>query len=102
MNIIKIEKIKLNKIKDSLINYINSKIMVTKEEFESYCRKHNLRYENKINCYDNELNENFNGFIFIIVCCNGYFETVKWLSTLKKINIHADEEGTFRMSCREG
>jgi hypothetical protein len=34
--------------------------MVTKEEFESYCKEHKLRYENKINYYDYELDKNFN------------------------------------------
>jgi hypothetical protein len=76
--------------------------MVTKEEFENYCKEHNLRYINKYTEYTFRLEDNFNEWIFIVVCCNGYLETAKWLSTLKEINIHAKNERAFRISCSNG
>ncbi len=68
--------------------------MITKEEFEEYCCKNNLRchFEDK---YEPErsLKSNWNNNnLFIVLCCYGYIETIKWLWSLGNIDIYTNDE----------
>jgi len=77
--------------------------MITKEEFEEYCRTHNLRYKFDKFCEEILLAQNWNKYsLFILLCYYGYIETLKWLYTKEEINIHAEDEYLFRLSCRGG
>jgi len=78
--------------------------MITKEEFEKYCSKNNLRYEFKNKYYQEEhLKSDWNcNNLFIVLCCYGYIETLKWLLSLEEINIHINNEEAFRESCNNG
>jgi len=65
--------------------------MLTKEEFETYCKKNNLRYEFpylKLSVFYDYLDKKFDEYIFITCCAYGYLETLKWLKTLKKNNVN--------------
>jgi len=75
--------------------------MITKEEFEEYCSKNNLRYkfENKY-CQEYRLKSNWNIIdLFMVLCRYGYIETLKWFLTKEKINIHGNNEEAFMYSC---
>jgi len=83
--------------------------MITKEEFEEYCRNNDLRYRFKNKYYlENNLKINWNiTDLFIVLCCYGYIETLKWLIEITKknnetINIHKENEEAFRWSCECG
>jgi len=79
--------------------------MITKEEFEEYCRTNNLRYKFKHEDYHEEFvlkyNWNLNN-LFCMLCRYGYIETLKWILTLGEINIHENEEKAFITSCDNG
>jgi len=76
--------------------------MITKEKFEEYCSKNNLRYKFNYKHYaERELLKNWNNnILFIVLCQYGYLETLKWILTIEKINIHINDEEAFRMSCK--
>ena len=64
--------------------------MITKREFEEYCSKNNLKSDWN------------NNDLFIILCCYGYIETLKWLYTKEIINIHTNNESAFIFCCKYG
>jgi hypothetical protein len=80
--------------------------MVTKKEFEKYCKDHSFRYNFDKNyghelgfSIEENLEVNFNKWIFIVVSCYGYIETAEWLSTLKEIDIRAEHDIAFKLCC---
>ena len=75
--------------------------MITKEKFEEYCSKNNLRYKFNYKHYaERELLKNWNNnILFIVLCQYGYLETLKWILTIEKINIHINDEEAFFCSC---
>ena len=76
---------------------------ITKEAFEEYCRNNNLRYKFENKFYEEKLlKSNWNNNLLIVLCRYGYIETLKWLLTKEEINIHANNEEAFRMSCKNG
>jgi hypothetical protein len=64
--------------------------MVTKEEFEEYCRNNDLRYKFESKYWrENYLKSYWNtNDLFMVLCYYGYIETIKWFLALEKINIH--------------
>lgn len=74
--------------------------MITKEEFELHCEENGLRYEfNKIFDIEDKLNNDWNNYIFIVLCAYGYLETAQWLYSLGDIDIHYNRDGAFTGSC---
>jgi len=92
----------------AIIKYIIE--MITKETFEEYCRTNNLRYkfekehEQWIDIYP--ISETYDYWnidgLLSTLCYYGYIETIKWLLTSEKINIHANSDLAFRASCHGG
>jgi len=77
--------------------------MITKIDFEEYCKKNNLRYKFEDKHYEEIILTHWNNNnLFIVLCCYGYIETAKWLLTLGEINIHLNNEDAFRTSCYYG
>lgn len=76
--------------------------MITKKEFESYCKTHNLRY-----IVDKEIQKildqqrNWNENIFTTLCLVGYLETAKWYYSLGYINEYICKQ-VFRTCCSHG
>jgi hypothetical protein len=79
-------------------------MVIKKEEFEEYCIKNNLRYKFENKYYQEQLlklNWNIED-LFIVLCCYGYIETIKWFVKLCNIDIHFRNEYAFRTSCQHG
>lgn len=71
--------------------------MITKEEFETYCKTHNLRY-----IFNHETQqENWNDSIFLTICLNGYLETAKWYYSLGYTDKYKCKY-VFRSCCANG
>jgi len=73
--------------------------MITRENFEKYCKENNLRYEINCSIFENYLDEDWNHHIFIVICGYGFLETAQWLYNSENIDIHYENELAFRYSC---
>lgn len=65
--------------------------MITKDEFESYCKEHGLRYIfDKDRFIEVLLDKDFDKNIFYCCCIYGYLETIEWLITINKFYFEDD------------